>query len=75
MAICYNPSLSEEPRNHAVKVISSVARESLLSWLENAGRFQSSEDDDFQAHKIPEDLDDFLEAEVYLSDNDEDPLE
>ncbi len=75
MAKVYNPALSEEPRNHVTKFIPQVPRESLLSWLENSGRLKASENDGYQDYKISEELDDFLEPEVYPSDDEDDPLE
>jgi Protein of unknown function (DUF3134) len=66
-----NPALFEEPRNQPVRVIPPISSESLLGWLERTGRFRSSEMDDFQSHKIPEDLDDILEPEVYAVENEE----
>ena len=74
MTTCYNPSLSEEPRNQPIAVVPPIAQESLLGWLERTGRFYFNEDgiDASQAHKMPEDLDDILEPEVYgLEDEDE----
>jgi Protein of unknown function (DUF3134) len=75
MAKVYNPALSEEPRDQAMKVIPPNQRESLLTWLESAGRLKASEHDGYQDYRMPEELDDFLEPEVYPSDEDEDPLE
>jgi Protein of unknown function (DUF3134) len=70
--ICYNPSLSEEPRNQPIKVIPLISRESLLGWLERTGRLKTREMDDFQEYKTTDELDDFLEPEVYAAESEED---
>lgn len=62
----HNPALHEEPRNQPMQTVPPILRESLLSWLENTGRFQSDEIIEFQEYKIPEDLDDILEPKVYV---------
>jgi Protein of unknown function (DUF3134) len=76
MTLCYNPSLSEEPRNRPMTVVPLTPRESLLGWLESSGRFRASEMDEDAAQnpKISETLEDILEPEVYASDNEEDQL-
>ncbi|NJN87486.1 MAG: DUF3134 family protein [Leptolyngbyaceae cyanobacterium SL_7_1] len=71
MAAYYNPALSQEPRNQSIKTIPPIRGESLLNWLENSGRFHSSEIDEFQNHKLSEDLDDILEPDGYALDNEE----
>jgi hypothetical protein len=73
----YNPALSEEPRNNALKLVPPVPQESLMKWLESTGRFKASEQDDTQHHSISsEELDDFLEPDVYPDDDDDDdPME
>lgn len=76
MATSYNPALYEEPRNQPMQTVPPVPRESLLSWLENTGRFQSDEIVDLQEYKIPEDLDDILEPEIHvLEDSEEEQLD
>jgi hypothetical protein len=70
MATLYNPALFEEPRNQPMRVAPLLPRETLLSWLENAGRFHANDVDEFQDYKMTEELDDILEAEVYVSDSD-----
>lgn len=72
MTIRSNPALSEEPINQPMKTVIPVLRESLFSWLERTGRFRSSEVDDLQDHKISEDLNDFLEPDVYVLESEED---
>lgn len=72
-----NPALFEEPLNQLMQAVPPALRESLFSWLERTGRFQSSEGDDFYDHKITEDLDDILEPEllepeIYVLENEED---
>jgi hypothetical protein len=71
MTTPHNPALYEEPRNQSMKVIPPILRESLLTWLERTGRFLSSEIDEFQDHRMPEELDDILEAEGYMVDDDD----
>lgn len=69
---CYNPSLSEEPRNQRIKVAPPAIRESLLSWLETSGRLHSSEEiDELKDYRMAEDINDFLDPEVYPLDDDE----
>ena len=72
MATHLNPALYEEPLKQPMKAVPPVPRESLFNWLERTGRFQSSEVDGFQDHKITEDLDDILEPEIYALENEED---
>jgi hypothetical protein len=63
----YNPSVSQEPRYQAIPIIPPRDREPLLSWLKRTGRLQSREIEllmDLDA-KIPEELDDIIEAELY----------
>ncbi|OLP15520.1 hypothetical protein BST81_25800 [Leptolyngbya sp. 'hensonii'] len=72
MTTCHNPALSEEPRNKPIRIVPPIARESLLNWLESTGRFKASENDEFlQNHKIPEELDDILDSEIYVLDSEE----
>lgn len=75
MAEHRNPALYEEPIKQPRKAIPPVLRESLFNWLERTGRFQSKEVDDFQDHKITEDLDDILEPEIYVLGDEEDQQE
>ncbi len=70
-----NPSLSIERINQPLKVVASLPRESLLSWLESSGRLRSSEFDEVQDHKISDDLDDILEPDNYASENEEEQTE
>jgi Protein of unknown function (DUF3134) len=72
MPTCYNPSLSEEPRNQPIKVNPPLSRESLLSWLESIGRLKAREIDESQDQKIPEDLDEFLELDIPIDEEEED---
>jgi Protein of unknown function (DUF3134) len=65
MTTFHNPALREEPRNQPVAVIPLSGRESLLSWLENTGRFNVYEAD-VQEQKTTEDLDDILEPDNYV---------
>lgn len=67
-----NPALYEEPLNRPMKGAPPALRESLFNWLERTGRFQSSEVDDYQEHKLTEDLDDILEPEIFVLENEED---
>jgi len=75
MTTPHNPALYEEPRNQKMKVIPPIPRHTLLNWLESNGRFLSSEADEFQDQRMPEELDDILEAEVYIDDNEEEDQE
>jgi Protein of unknown function (DUF3134) len=75
MTTRHNPALYEEPRNQSVKIVPPIPRESLLSWLESTNRFHSSEIDEFQDHKISEDLDDILETEIYSLENEEEQID
>lgn len=72
MITCYNPSLSEEPRNHPMKIAPKIAQETLLGWLENVGRLKPYEIGEFQERKNSEDLDDFLEPEIHDLEDEED---
>jgi hypothetical protein len=65
MAIRYNPALREEPRNQPTKIAPLIPRESLLSWLENTGRFRANEDNELPDQRASEDLDDILEPEIF----------
>ncbi|MDX2216717.1 MAG: DUF3134 family protein [Oculatellaceae cyanobacterium bins.114] len=75
MATYYNPALSEEPRNQPMRLVPPIPKETLLNWLESSGRFRSSENDEFQEHKISEDLDDILEPELYVLETEDDDEE
>ncbi|MBM0743441.1 DUF3134 family protein [Phormidium sp. CLA17] len=70
-----NPSLSEEPRNQAMRVAPKIAQETLLGWLESSGRLKPSEIGDFQEHKISGDLDEFLEPEIHDIEDEEESEE
>ncbi|MGJ3251187.1 MAG: DUF3134 family protein [Elainellaceae cyanobacterium] len=74
MTTPHNPALYEEPRSQSMTAIPPLPRESLLSWLESTGRFQVSENDDAQDHKISEDIDDILESDTYESKDEEEQL-
>lgn len=74
MTMHHNPALYQEPRNQPVKTV-PLSRESLFSWIENTGRFQTLENDDFQEHKLPDDLDDVLEPEMRILDDEEEPID
>ena len=75
MPTCHNPSLSEEPRNQAMKIAPKVAQETLLGWLESAGRLKPYEIGEFQERKNSEELDDFLEPEISSLEDEEDEEE
>ncbi len=68
MAIHYNPSLSQEPRNHAIPVIARKTEESILGWLDRIGRLLPHEIDESQAQSISEDWDDISDAARYNSE-------
>ncbi|MGB8698067.1 MAG: DUF3134 family protein [Thermosynechococcaceae cyanobacterium] len=69
MASYYNPSLSEEPRNQPIKVFPPMAQETFIGWLESTSRFLNTDNNEFQEHKVSEDIDDILDSDVYNSDN------
>lgn len=71
----HNPALSQEPQNQPMKVISALPRESLLSWLENTGRFRVGDSHDVPDNKLSEDLDEILEPETYTLDSEEEDHE
>jgi hypothetical protein len=75
MTTCYNPSLSEEAWNQPIRVIPPLSQETILGWLESIGRLKPHEADEFQDHKVPEDLDDFLDSEIQILDDDDDEEE
>ncbi len=72
MSTCYNPSLSQEPRNQPMKVVPQIARESFLGWLERVGRLKPHELDESHDQKFSEDLDEFLDSEIQVLDEDDD---
>lgn len=75
MTTYHNPALHEEPRNQSMKSVPPLPRESLLNWLENSGRFQATQVDESDAYKMAEDLDSFLEPEIYSPDNEEEEID
>lgn len=75
MITCNNPSLSEEPRNQPIKVAPKIAQETLLGWLETAGRLKPYEIDEFQEQRSSGDLDDFLEPEIPSLEDEEESEE
>lgn len=75
MAKQYNPSLREEPQNQPTTIVPLIPRESLISWLESSGRFRSSEIDEFQDGQILEELDDFLQPEIQIVEEEEEPID
>ena len=66
MSTHYNPALHEEPRNQLISNVLPMVRETLLSWLERTGRFRTDEPDEVHHFKMAEELDDMLDAEVYV---------
>jgi hypothetical protein len=76
MTTHHNPALREEPRNQPLMVSPLTSRESLFSWLESTGRFLINDEiDEAQDHKVPEDLEDVLETEVYALESEEEELD
>ncbi|MBW4520100.1 MAG: DUF3134 domain-containing protein [Scytolyngbya sp. HA4215-MV1] len=73
-SVCYNPALTEEPRNQPIKVVPLSPRESLLGWLERTGRLHSGETDELLDQKVSEDLDEFLEPDIAILEDEEEPL-
>lgn len=67
----YNPSMQEEPFNHPTRIIPLRQEETILSWLENSGRFRSRDLDEDYAN-VPTDLvDEIIEVEPYSINDDE----
>lgn len=66
-----NPALSQESQKQPMKVVSTLPRESLISWLENTGRFRTGDSQDFPDNKLSEDLDEILEPETYALDHED----
>jgi hypothetical protein len=60
-----NPALREEPRTQRAKIISANEQESLYNWLQRTGRFKSGEFDPLHNEKVPEELEDIMEADLY----------
>jgi hypothetical protein len=54
-----------------MKIAPKIAQETLLGWLESAGRLKPYEMGEFQEHKTSEDLDDFLEPEIHSLEDEE----
>lgn len=73
----YNPALHEEPQNQPTKIFPLIPRETLFSWLESSGRFRKNDIEEFQGgdDRIPDELDDILEPEIYALENEEEELE
>lgn len=67
----HNPALFEESRNQPLKILPPVPRETLLHWLVRTGRLKSTELDNAQEQKTSEDLDDFLDPEVYALESED----
>jgi hypothetical protein len=69
----YNPSLSQEPRNHnqLIPILPPIAKESLLDWLQRTGRLKSPDVDLLPDLEVPEELDDILDPEAYREDHEE----
>ncbi len=65
MATRYNPSVYQELRYQALPIIPFRETEPLLSWLKRTGRLQKRQIDPSVANKIPEELDDIIETELY----------
>lgn len=68
----YNPSMQEEPFNHPTRIIAPRQEETILSWLENAGRF-ILQDIDQGYEAVPDDLvDEIIEGDSYQEEAEED---
>lgn len=69
----YNPSMQEEPSNHPTRIIPLRKEETIIGWLENAGRFMSQDIDEIHYDDIPDEfVDEIVDEEPYLEDEDED---
>ncbi len=71
MTPCYNPSLREMPRSQSITAVPPIMQETLLDWLENSGRFLARDLDELQERKVVEELDDFLDPEIYAPEEEE----
>lgn len=71
-ALCNNPALHQEPRNQPVRVIIRSESESIYDWIERTDRFKSYEPSELMSEPALEDLDEILEASVYITDKDDD---
>jgi hypothetical protein len=67
----HNPALYQEPRNQPLTVTPPIPRESLLNWLEGSGRFHSNEIEELQDYLPAEELESFLESDVYAEEEEE----
>lgn len=65
MAMRYNPSLSEEPRNRAIPVIVRKTEESILGWLEQTGRLLPREPNELHDKVDSNDWDESLDMAKY----------
>ena len=76
MKAIYNPSMKEEPHDHPTWIIPPREEDTILRWLENAGRFivqQGVEEDTIVVadHLV----DEIIDAEAYHDDDDDNESE
>ncbi|MBF2001802.1 MAG: DUF3134 family protein [Synechococcales cyanobacterium C42_A2020_086] len=72
MATFNNPALHEESLSQHARVIPPRARESLLNWLEDSGRFSQHELDLPAPTEATEEIEDIMGAPIYSLDTDDD---
>jgi hypothetical protein len=67
----YNPSMQEEPFDHPTRIIPPRQEQTMLGWLEQAGRLIAQETDAEDHISMPDNLvDEITEAESYQDDDD-----
>jgi Protein of unknown function (DUF3134) len=73
MVTRHNPALRQESLNQPARIIPPRELESLFTWIEGTGRFQSNEFNEFdESHynKVAEELEDIMDSNHY-EDKDE----
>ncbi len=68
----YNPSMREEPYDHPTWIIPPRKEDTILRWLENAGRFIARKEDDEEQVGLSDHLvDEIIEADAYPEEEEE----
>lgn len=72
----YNPSMQEEPFNHPTRIIPLNQEETILSWLENAGRLLPQVADIDKDYDVMSDdfVDEIIEADSYQEESEDEEL-
>jgi Protein of unknown function (DUF3134) len=70
MVTRHNPALRQESLSQPARIIPPRDMESLFTWIEGTGRFQSNEFDESHDHKVAEELEDIMDSNNY-EDKDE----